>query len=206
MEVNVARDKNEAINSYVTDMLALEEHIEKAVRGQLEDLKEFPGVVRDLKQIHRKVEHHVSDLRSVSQRRNARTPTDAIKRVGSALLGLGAAAVDLVRTEGLPKNLRDDYTAFSLASIGYVMLHTTALTLDEPEVAELARQNFSDYAEAVTLLHNLIPGAVVRYLKEEGLPVREGVLPEISRTIEEVWRSQSGQAPRADEMSVGQNR
>jgi hypothetical protein len=206
VEVNVARDKNEAINSYVTDMLALEEHIEKAVRGQLEDLKEFPGVVRDLKQIHRKVEHHVSDLRSVSQRRNARTPTDAIKRVGSALLGLGAAAVDLVRTEGLPKNLRDDYTAFSLASIGYVMLHTTALTLDEPEVAELARQNFSDYAEAVTLLHNLIPGAVVRYLKEEGLPVREGVLPEISRTIEEVWRSQSGQAPRADEMSVGQNR
>lgn len=202
----MARDKNEAINSYVTDMLALEEHIEKAVRGQLEDLKEFPGVVRDLKQIHRKVEHHVSDLRSVSQRRNARTPTDAIKRVGSALLGLGAAAVDLVRTEGLPKNLRDDYTAFSLASIGYVMLHTTALTLDEPEVAELARQNFSDYAEAVTLLHNLIPGAVVRYLKEEGLPVREGVLPEISRTIEEVWRSQSGQAPRADEMSVGQNR
>jgi hypothetical protein len=206
MEVNVPRDKNEAINSYVTDMLALEEHIEKAVRGQLEDLKDFPEVVRDLKQIHRKVEHHVSDLRSLSQGRNARTPTDAIKRVGSALLGLGAAAVDLVRTEGLPKNLRDDYTAFSLASIGYVMLHTTALALDEREVAELARQHFSDYAEAVTLLHNLIPGAVVRYLKEEGLPVREGVLPEISRTIEEVWRSQSGQAPRADEVSVGQNR
>jgi hypothetical protein len=206
VEVNVARDKNEAINSYVTDMLALEEHIEKAVRGQLEDLKEFPGVVRDLKQIHRKVEHHVSDLGSLSQRRNARTPTDAIKRVGSALLGLGAAAVDLVRTEGLPKNLRDDYTAFSLASIGYVMLHTTALALDEREVAELARQHFSDYAEAVTLLHNLIPGAVVQYLKEEGLPAREGVLPEISRTIEEVWRSQSGQAPRADEVSVGQNR
>jgi hypothetical protein len=206
VEVNVARDKNEAINSYVTDMLALEEHIEKAVRGQLEDLKEFPEVVRDLKQIHRKVEHHVSDLSSLSQRRNARTSTDAIKRVGSALLGLGAAAVDLVRTEGLPKNLRDDYTAFSLASIGYVMLHTTALALDEPEVAELARQHFSDYAEAVTLLHNLIPGAVVRFLKTEGLPVREGVLPEISRTIEEVWRSQSGQAPRADEVSVGQNR
>ena len=96
--------------------------------------------------------------------------------------------------------------SFSLASIGYVMLHTTALALDEREVAELARQHFSDYAEAVTLLHNLIPGAVVRYLKEEGLPVREGVLPEISRTLEDVWRSQSGQVPRADEVSVGQNR
>jgi hypothetical protein len=31
MEVNVARDRNEAINSYITDMLALEDHIEKAI-------------------------------------------------------------------------------------------------------------------------------------------------------------------------------
>lgn len=44
-----------------------------------------------------------------------------LKRAGSAVLGLRAAAVDVVRTEGLPKNLRDDYTAFSHATIGYVM-------------------------------------------------------------------------------------
>jgi ferritin-like metal-binding protein YciE len=206
LEVNVARNRSEAINSYITDMLALEDHIEKALRGQLEDLKDHPDVHRDLKQIHRKVEHHVSDLKGLSERRNARTPTDVIKRVGSALLGLGAAAVDLIRTEGLPKNLRDDYTAFSLATIGYVMLHTTALTLDDQEVADLARQHFADYAEAVTLLHNLIPGAVIRFLKEEGLLVREDVLPEISRTIEEVWSAQSGQAPRAVEVSAGRNR
>jgi ferritin-like metal-binding protein YciE len=202
----VARDKDEAINSYITDMLSLEEHIEKAVKGQLEDLEDYPEVTRDLKQILRKVEHHISDLKSLSERRRARGPSDAIKRAGSALLGLGAAAVDLVRNEGLPKNLRDDYTAFSLATIGYVMLHTTALALDEREVADLARQHFADYANAVTLLHNVIPGAVVRFLREEGLPVREDVLPEISRVIEETWRSQSGQAPRAEETSVAQNR
>jgi ferritin-like metal-binding protein YciE len=206
LEVNVARDKNEAINSYITDMLSLEDHIEKAIRGQLEDLKDYPEVIRDLKQIHRKVEHHVADLRNLSERRGAKTPTDVIKRVGSALLGLGAAAVDLIRTEGLPKNLRDDYTALNLATIGYVMLHTTALSLDEREVAELARQHFEDYAEAVTLLHNLIPASVIRFLKEEGLPVREDVLPEISRTIEEVWHRRSDQAPRAEEVPAAQNR
>ncbi len=202
----MARDKDEAINSYVTDMLSLEQHIEKAVRGQLEDLEDYPEVTRDLKQVLRKVEQHVSDLKDLSQRRNAQGATDALKRAGSALLGLGAAAVDLIRTEGLPKNLRDDYTAFSLASIGYVMLHTTALSLDEREVAELARQHFADYAQAVTLLHNVIPGAVVRFLREEGLPVQEGVLPEISRTIEEIWQSQSGQAPRAEETSIARSR
>jgi hypothetical protein len=206
LEVNVARNKDEAINSYITDMLALEEHIEKAVRGQLEDLEDYPEVTRDLKQILHKVEQHRSDLRNLSERRSARGPTDVIKRAGSSLLGLGAAAVDLVRKEGLPKNLRDDYTAFSLATTGYVMLYTTALALEDREVAELARQHFADYAQAVTLLHNVIPGAVIRFLREDGLPVREDVLPEISRTIEETWHSQSNQAPRAEETAVAQNR
>jgi ferritin-like metal-binding protein YciE len=205
MEVNVARDKDEAINSYITDMLSLEEHIEKALRGQLEDLKDYPDVIREVKQVHRQVEHHISDLKELSQRRSAGGPTDTIKRAGSALLGLGAAAVDLVRTEGLAKNLRDDYTAFSLATIGYIMLKTTALSLGEREVADLAHQHFADYAGAVTQLHNVVPGAVVRFLREEGLPVREDVLPEISRTIEEVWHSQAAQAPRADETTVAQN-
>jgi ferritin-like metal-binding protein YciE len=202
----VARNKDEAINSYITDMLSLEEHIEKAVRGQLNDLEDYPEVTRDLKQVLRKVEQHVSDLQELSERRKAKGASDAIKKAGSAVLGLGAAAIDLVRTEGLPKNLRDDYTAFSLATIGYLMLHTTALSLQEREVAELARQHFADYAQSVTLLHNLVPGAVVRYLREEGLPVQEGVLPEISQTIEKIWHSQSDQAPRAAETSVAQSR
>jgi ferritin-like metal-binding protein YciE len=206
LEVNVGRNREEAINSYITDMVALEEHIEKALRGQLEDLEDYPEVTRDLKQVLRKVEHHISDLKGLTERRKVGGPTDAIKRAGSALLGLGAAAIDLVRNEGLPKNLRDDYTAFSLATIGYVMLYTTASTLDDTEVADLARQHFADYAQAVTLLHNVVPGAVIRFLREDGLLVREDVLPEISRTIEEIWQSQSGQAPRADETSVAQNR
>ena len=201
----MARDTSEAINSYITDMLALEDHIEKALQGQLEDLKDYPDVISELTGIHRKVEHHISDLKQLSERRSAGGAADLIKRAGSAVLGLGAAAVDLVRREGLPKNLRDDYTAFSLASIGYVMLYTTGLSLEDREVAELARQHFADYADAVTRLHNIVPAAVIRYLKEDGLPVQENVLPEISRAIEEVWHSQSDQAPRAEAASIGRS-
>jgi hypothetical protein len=87
-----------------------------------------------------------------------------------------------------------------------VMLYTTGLGLEDREVAELARQHFADYADAVTRLHNIVPAAVIRFLKEDGLPVREDVLPEVSRTTEEVWRSQSAQAPRAEEASIGPRR
>jgi hypothetical protein len=199
LEVCVTRDKNEAINSYITDMLALEDHIEKAIRGQLEDLKDYPGVVTELRQIHRTVEHHISDLRALSERRGAGGVKEAVKRAGSAVLGAAAGVIDLVRTEGLPKNLRDDYTALSLASIGYVMLHTTGLALDDGEVAELAQQGFSDYAGAVSRLQATIPAAVVAFLNQDGLPAREDVVPQIRRTIEEVWQTQSSGVFRTQE-------
>jgi hypothetical protein len=194
----VARDRNEAVNSYITDMLALEDHIEKAVRSQLTDLEKYPEVVAELKQVHRKIEHHIADLRTLSDRRDAGGVVESVKRAGSALLGFGAAAIDLVRNEGMPKNLRDDYTAFSLASIGYVMLHTTALALDDQEVAELAQQHFRDYAEAVVRFNAFVPSAVVRFLENEGLAVRSDVVSQVNSSVEEAWR-QASDTPVADQ-------
>lgn len=201
----MGRDRNEAINSYISDMLALEDHIEKAIRSQLSDLSDYPDVLAELRPLHRKVEHHIADLRALSERRQAGGVAQSVKRAGSVVAGVAAGIIDLVRTEGLPKDLRDDYTAFSLASIGYVMLHTTALTLDDAEVADLAQQHFTDYAQAVMRLHNVIPAAVIRYLKEDGLPVREDVLPRVERTIEEAWSSQAQNEPRATETAAAKN-
>jgi ferritin-like metal-binding protein YciE len=182
----VARDKNEAINSYIGDMLALEDHIEKALKGQLTDLKDYPDVEAELRQIHRKVEHHISDLRALSDRRNSTGVAQAVKRAGSAVAGAAAGLIDMVRTEGLPKNLRDDYTAFNLANVGYLMLHTTALALGDQEVADLGRQHFRDYAEAILRFDALVPAAVVRYLQEEGLPATD-VVSQVNRTVQEAW-------------------
>lgn len=184
---SVARDRAEALNSYITDMLALEEHIEKAIKGQIKDLKDDPDFLREIQAINRTVEHHISDLKGLVDRRDAGGPVDAIKKVGSNLAGLGAAAIDLVRTEGMPKNLRDDYTAFSLATISYVMLHTTALATGDREVSELARQHFIDYAQVVTRLNQVVPAAVLRLLQREGLAFADAVLNDVNRTVEEGW-------------------
>lgn len=194
----MARDSNEALNSYITDMLALEDHIEKAIRGQLNDLKDYPDVVSELRGIHRTIEHHVSDLRGLSERRNAGGVVEVVKRAGSAVAGVAAGLIDLIRTEGLPKNLRDDYTAFSLATIGYVMLYTTALSLDDREVADLAQQHFRDYAHATTRIHAIVPGAVIRHLQEDKLPARTEVLSQVHRTVAEVWNTQSAAASGSD--------
>jgi ferritin-like metal-binding protein YciE len=201
VEVIVARDRTEAINSYITDMLALEDHIEKAVKSQLTDLKEYPDVVAALRQIHTRTEHHISDLRMLSDRRNAGGVVESVKRAGSAVAGVAAGLIDLIRTEGLPKNLRDDYTAFNLANIGYVMLHTTALAAEDQEVADLAHQHFRDYTDAVMRLNNLIPAAVVRFLEQQGLTVRADIVSEVNQNVAQAWK-QTSDSPAAEPVSA----
>lgn len=202
----MSRNANEAINSYVTDMLALEEHIQKAISGQIEDLDEdYPEFVRHLRVVLGEVDGHIDSLKALTERRveGGQGLADVVKRAGSAVLGAGAAAVDFVRNEKLPKNLRDDYTATSLAAIGYVMLHTTALSLGDREVADLAHRHLKDHARSVMRLHNVIPGAVIAFLKNDGLPARPDVLSEVSRNIESVWSDQSGSVPNAAELGTG---
>ena len=186
-----SKDPIEALNSYVTDMLALEQHIKKAIDGQIEDLKDYPAVTSELRSINGTIEGHISTLEGLAKTKGGKGPADLLKQAGSAVLGLGAAAVDLVRNEGLPKNLRDDYTACSLATIGYVMLHTTALSLGDRQVGDVAHRHLSDYARIVMNLHNIIPAATIKFLQEDGLPATDAALPEIARNIEEVWHQGS---------------
>ena len=185
------KNSTDAINSYVTDMLALESHIEKAIRSQIQDLKDYPDFTNVVREFHRKVEHHISDLKELADRREATGAVEAIKRAGAAVAGVAAGIIDLVRTEGLPKNLRDDYTAFNLASIGYLMLHTTATSLGDREVADLARQHYADYADVIMRLSRVVPASVIRYLQAEGLPARDDALSEVNQTVENAWRGEA---------------
>lgn len=195
-------DITQTIHSYVTDMLALEKHITKALDAQIEDLEDYPTVVTELRTINATTQSHVRTLESLADDFGGEGPTGTIKKLGSALAGLAAGAIDLVRNESLPKNLRDDYTAINLATIGYVMLHTTALSLGNREVADLAKRHLGDYTEVVMTLHNIIPGAVIEFLQDEGLPAREDVLPQIAQTLENAWRQNADAVPDADEMPV----
>ncbi|HEX6315355.1 MAG TPA: hypothetical protein VFZ73_10875 [Gemmatimonadaceae bacterium] len=196
----MSRSATEAINSYLTDMLALEQHIHRAISGQIEDLDDdYPAVASHLRTVEGQIQAHIENLKALSERRveGGQGLADVVKRAGSSILGAGAAAIDFVRNEKLPKNLRDDYTATSLAAIGYVMLHTTALSLGDREVADLAHQHLRDHARNVMRLHNLIPGAVISFLENDGLAPRHDVLDQVSRTVESVWSDQAPSVPDA---------
>ncbi len=189
MTSDTQEDRKEAVNSYVTDMLALEKHIQTAIAGQIEDLDEAE-IKSELLRIHAMCGTHVATLEAITERReqNLGGVSKVLKKAASSVLGLGAAAIDFVRTEKLPKDLRDDYTAISLAYIGYVMLHTTALSLEDAEVATTARVHMAAHANAMMQLQQIIPLATLEYLAGEGLAPDASVLTTVRSSITESWR------------------
>jgi ferritin-like metal-binding protein YciE len=187
----MSRDPKETIHSYVTDMLALEEHIEKALHAQAEThSNDHSAVAVQLREMHAQIERHIVALRSLDDAREAGAAqgvAEVVKRAGSMLAGLGAAAIDLIRSEKLPKNLRDDATAFSLAATGYLMLHTTAKSLGDARTAQLAGEHMEHYAGMIMRINHMIPATVLWELKSDDLPVNEQVLPEVLETYRAAW-------------------
>jgi hypothetical protein len=175
------------LNSYVTDMLALEAHIEKAVGGQLSDLDgEEPEFAAALEEAHEVIASHITHLGLVAEARGITgggAVAEKVKTVVSKVAGLGAAAIDFVRHEKLPKDIRDDYAAFRLAEVGYDMLHTSASVLDDDEeLRELALEHMRDYADLAAIFRDLAPAAVLRYLEKDGCSVSDQLL---ARVLEE---------------------
>ena len=172
------------LNSYITDMLALEVHIEKAIVGQMNDLDgEEPEFAAALQQAHEMIAAHITHLGLVADSRGMSSGSavaERVKNVVSKVAGLGAAAVDLVRREKLPKDIRDDTAAFRLAEVGYAMLHTSARVLDDDdEVRKLALDHLRDYVNLPVTFRDLAPAAVLRYLEKAGYSVSEELLTRV---------------------------
>jgi hypothetical protein len=184
------------LDSYITDMLALEDHIMTAINAQMADMqKDFPEYATAAAKAADVTNTHIAALQALKMKRNIDTGSavaDAVKRAGSAMAGLGAAAINLVRSdEKLSKNLRDDYTAYSLATVGYEMLLTTSLAFNDQEVAQHARVHFADYAKVVMELSRAIPSAVVKELQARGFPLQPDSSMNMEKEISDAWKSSS---------------
>jgi hypothetical protein len=188
-----------AIDSAVSDMLALEAHFAEALASQLRTVDENQALLaRELSRCHRTVQDHVQALRKIRRAPEpglSGTIAGAIKRAGAIAGALESAGIDLVRIDRLPKDLRNNFASASLATIGYVALYTTAVALEDGLVALLASRHLKDYARITMSMYHLMPGAVLDFLTDDGLPARDDVLPMIRRALDSAWESATRIAP-----------
>ena len=161
--------KVEVVSQYVSDMHVLESHILKPLKRQVEHTKqEQPDVSRALQGFVTTTERHIARLEArLTALGSQDTLIDRAKQGVSVLFGLAAAAIDTVRTHPFAKDLRDDYTAGSLAVVSYVMLRTTALACDDQESAQLAETHMDETVQMLQWIARTIPAQVVRDLERE---------------------------------------
>jgi len=179
----------ELLAKYVGDMAALESHIEEALDRQLGMAKDNPTAGPLVQEFHDMVRNQRDQIVELRDSLGS-TAGNPIKEVGGSILGKAAGLIDKVRADAVSKALRDDYAAFSLASISYSMLHTTAKGVGSSEVASVAQAGLKNYAKAIQQINHVMPDVVLAELADEdGITVVQGVGDETRRMVDEAWNS-----------------
>ena len=183
-------NERHSIQTYVSDMLALERHIAQPLKRQLEmqETAKYGGALTVLSQLQSLCASHVTALEQCLEQLSGQE-VSPVKSAWSSLLGAGAAAVDSVRKTKVSKNLRDDYTALSLATISYTMLYTTSIGLGDATVGDLAKRHLADYARIVMQISQVIPDVVLQELRDDGETVQTDAADLIRQTTNEVWKA-----------------
>jgi hypothetical protein len=182
------RSENDILRQYLSDMVALDGHINEALKRQAEDerMEQFPEARRVISSIKGTFDSHISGLKRQLETLGGEE-SGPIKEAASTIAGVAAGLYDKVRHDPVSKMLRDDYTALSLASISYTMLHTTALALRRPVVADLALGYLKDVSPFVIELSKVIPPVVVRDLADNEVTVDQSAGQEAVRRTQEAW-------------------
>jgi ferritin-like metal-binding protein YciE len=176
------------IADYVGDMAALESHIEEALDRQLHEVQDDAIARGAVQEFHDMVKLHRDTLRTLKEE-TGETIGNPIKDAGSALIGKAAGIINLVRSEGISKGLRDDYAAFNLAAIGYSMLHTTATALGDQRVAALASRHLQDHARAIMRINEIMPGVVIRELQKDGHQAENSAEKATHKAVGRSWET-----------------
>jgi ferritin-like metal-binding protein YciE len=175
------------VQQYVGDMLALESHIEEALDGQLNEVKDDPAALALVQRFHGRVKGQREALRSHLQAIGGSEP-GPVKELVANLFGKAAGVIDNLRTKGVSKVLRDDYTAFNHAAMGYAMLHATASMLGRVDTASVAQQHLRAYALSVKEIEPVIFRVVANELRDDGLEVNYQAASHASDTLRLVWQ------------------
>ena len=182
------RDNKDILQQYVSDMISLDKHIIEAVERQLNDdrIEAYTGarpIITSIKTaLQTQVDALEQQLASVGGEASA-----PIKETLSAIAGVAAGLYDKVRHDPVSKMLRDDYTALSLASISYTMLHTTGLALKHTGIANMAVRALKELTPLVIEISEIMPHLVVQDLSEEEVSIDESVGRQAVSNTQEAW-------------------
>jgi ferritin-like metal-binding protein YciE len=183
----------EILLKYLTDMHALEKHLAQPLQAQADDADfgEFPEARSLVQRLEMRTKNAAGALEILIEEMGGETRTN-LKSVVTAAAGAVAAAVNEGRVHKITKKLRDDYTALSLVSIGYELLHATGNALGNEKVASLSLRHLRDVAGFIMDLSQVIIPVAVEELAKTNPDANVKVTVPTQLNIREAWRSPEG--------------
>lgn len=161
-------DRASAIQKHTADMLGVERHILEAIERQREDdaLRGHLEANKVVIEIERVLKEHTAALENLAESYDAKAQS-ALKKAVTEFLGVIAGIYDRTREHRVTRMLRDDYTALSLAAMGYTSYHAFGLAIGEDRIAQLALKHLKDITPLLVELSKVIPLVTVKEVAEE---------------------------------------
>lgn len=180
----------EILVKYLTDMYSLEKHLLLPLKSQAsdEDFGAFPEARSLVQQLHLRTENSINAL-EIQIKGLGGDARGGFKTAVTTAAGAVAAAVNEGRTHAITKKLRDDYTALSLVSIGYELLHATGNALGSEQVASLALTHLREVAGFIMSLSQVIIPVAVEELTRTNPEANTKTIVPTQVNIREAWRN-----------------
>lgn len=178
----------ETLIKYLTDMHALENHVVQPLKSQAkdDDFAPYPAAQALVHRMLARSETAVAQLERLAEGLGEEA-RGTFKSAVTAAAGMVAAAVNEGRTHVITKKLRDDYTALSLVSIGYELLHATANALRSPEIAAFAQASLRETAGLIMALSQEILPVAVAELAKTNKDVDTSTVATSQQNIKDAW-------------------
>ena len=184
-------DRTDILNTYATDMAAVESHIATAVGDLLEnaEAKNYPRAVSVLTTLKTTMEGHVTALEAYNDRTEDGDLKEAAKEALGDAPGFAAGLWNKIRNKDeVSRSVRDTYTATGLAAISYHMLYTTALGLKDHALADLALRNLKDITPLIGQLSEVVCTVVAAELTAEDKMIGPTVGQQAVEATQKAWR------------------
>lgn len=190
-------DERHSLQTYVSDMLALERHIRVPFETQQkdDDFGKYGDAANIVSTLCALSQQHVDALDRCLAGLGGHEAS-ALKSAVTQLEGAAAGAIDKMRKTKVSKALRDDYTALALCTAGYTLLQSTALGLGDNGVAGLAQRHLEDYARGIMDVGQALPEVALTELRDGGLTVDAAAAGLARRAADDAW-SRAGRSSAA---------
>jgi ferritin-like metal-binding protein YciE len=182
-------DNNEILRQYSSDLLGLERHILDMVKEQSaqEEIRRYPEIQQLLTRVRGTMGRHTNELEQGLESLGGETSSMLSQAMGAVAGAAMGMATKVEGSEKCSKVLRNNYAALDTASLGSLMLYTTAAAFNNDRVGEISDRHFNELTSLAVETRELIPAIVVKEFADQGYSVNSGVIEEVNRKTQQAW-------------------